>query len=511
MLAEPKLSIVIPCRDHDESLAKLLPPLCAASDVEIIVAGDTADPRVAALCAKHDVQHLVLDQARGDRLRAAADAASGPNLWFVHADAQLADGAADAVIDAFNGGFIGGYFRFRLSGAPSFAKRLIEVGVALRCRLGGIPYGDQAPFVTKVAYEAAGGHESLPLFDEFRLLSRLQRLPGFRPLEMAIGVDPKRWDRNGYLRSIVKNRSLSIAYMLGVSPKRLARWYYGRRKRSDAGCAESSRKLSSIAAAIVLLSACANSNQPPWDFWDRSDPASSTRVDHGVWDAFVKAHVVDDGSGINKVRYRSVTSASRHALDGYLKRLSAIDPRALNRREQLAYWINLYNALTVAVVLRYPGRESITDMGDGAPGSGPWRDKRLAIAGQPVSLDDIEHRILRPLWRDRRIHYGLNCASISCPSLVPEAFTAATADGLLDAAERNYVNHERAVSFDATGQLTLSSIYQWYADDFAPSERALLEYLGEVHESEGERLVSYAGAIRYDYDWSLNAKDSELR
>ena len=258
--------------------------------------------------------------------------------------------------------------------------------------------------------------------------------------------------------------------------------------------------------SVVSLSACTAPPESTWSFWRQGDETSEARVDHDAWNQFLEEYVVDDGSGINKVRYGAVTPESRRSLENYLKRVSALDPRALSRREQFVYWMNLYNALTVDVVLRHPDDDSIMDMGEGVAGTGPWRDKLLEIAGQRVSLDDIEHRILRPLWRDHRIHYGVNCASLSCPSLFPLAFTADNVDALLDRAERDYVNSERGVSFDDRGQLTLSSIYDWYAGDFAPSERALLEYLSEIHESERERLLSYDGTVRYDYDWSLNAQ-----
>ena len=227
MSAAPELTIVIPCRDDSEALASLLPQLQAQAEVEVIVVSETADPRTSEMCAQAGARHMVRNEERGARLRAAAGTARAANLWFLHADAELAKNAVEAVVAAFRNGQVGGYFRFRLSGPPRFAKKLIEFGVALRCRLGGIPYGDQGPFVTKRAYEAEGGHESLPLFDEFRLLGRLKRRPDFRAIEMTIGVDPKRWERNGYVRHIVKNRCLSVAYMLGASPQRLARWYYG--------------------------------------------------------------------------------------------------------------------------------------------------------------------------------------------------------------------------------------------------------------------------------------------
>lgn len=226
MSERPAFSVVIPCRDDVAALARLLPQLAASRDIEIVVVCPADDRAIAELCAHSGARMLTIDAPRGLRLKNAAREARAPNLWFVHADATLAAGAADAVAEAFADGAVGGYFRFRLDGPRTLGKRIVEVGVALRCRLGGIPYGDQAVFVTRRAYDAAGGHEPLPLFDEFRLLARLKRDRGFRPLSMAVGVDPQRWERGGYLRQVIKNRCMSIAYALGVSPQRLARWYY---------------------------------------------------------------------------------------------------------------------------------------------------------------------------------------------------------------------------------------------------------------------------------------------
>lgn len=253
--------------------------------------------------------------------------------------------------------------------------------------------------------------------------------------------------------------------------------------------------------AVALLAGCAAQRDELWAIWDTSNPNSERRVDHEAWDRFVKHHVETDTNGVNRVAYGDVDEASRQGLQRYIGTLSAVDPRTLSRAEQLAYWINLYNALTVEVVLRHPGVPSILDMGGAG---GPWRDKLLEIAGERVSLDDIEHRILRPIWRDRRIHYGLNCASVSCPNLLTAAFTASNAEALLDRAEIAYVNHRRGVSFDDRGRLTLSSIYDWYRTDFAADEEALLQYLAQVHERHGDELSSYDGPIEYAYDWALN-------
>ncbi len=170
----------------------------------------------------------------------------------------------------------------------------------------------------------------------------------------------------------------------------------------------------------------------------------------------------------------------------------------------MAYWINLYNALTVEVVLSYPGKDSILGMGRKLLVSGPWDDELVEIAGEAVSLNDIEHRILRPIFRDHRIHYAVNCASISCPNLVPEAYTRANIERLLSANETSYINHPRGVAFDARGRLVLSQIYQWYRDDFASDRKALLAYLSRRHHGLAEELRSYDGRIKYAYDWTLN-------
>lgn len=241
-----------------------------------------------------------------------------------------------------------------------------------------------------------------------------------------------------------------------------------------------------------------------WEFWAVSDPSSSRRVDHGPWQEFLERHVEASADGINRVRYAAVSAPQRQALGAYVGALAGIDPRELQQREQLAYWINLYNALTVQVVLRNPGKGSIRRMGSGFFSFGPWDDELLTVAGQALTLNDIEHRILRPIWGDRRIHYAVNCASLGCPNLRRDAYTAGNVMAALEAAEAAYINHDRGVSFSQAGGLRLSSIYQWYRADFAADEDGLLRYLAGRHQSFGNRLRDYEGGIDYAYDWRLN-------
>ena len=144
---------------------------------------------------------------------------------------------------------------------------------------------------------------------------------------------------------------------------------------------------------------------------------------------------------------------------------------SLNRGEQLAYWINFYNALTVQVILDHYPTDSILDIkiSPGFFSIGPWDKKLVTVEGEELSLNDMEHRILRPIWRDPRIHYGVNCASIGCPNLLTTAYTADNVDGLLTENAVAYVNHPRGASLQ-NGALTVSSIYDWFEEDFGGNE-----------------------------------------
>ena len=156
---------------------------------------------------------------------------------------------------------------------------------------------------------------------------------------------------------------------------------------------------------------------------------------------------------MNRLRYGDVTKTDKGALDGYIARLEKLPISDYGRNAQKACWINLYNALTVKVVLDHFPVKSIKDISlssglfGGLFGGGPWEAKLATVEGEKVSLDDIEHRILRPIWRDNRVHYAVNCASIGCPNLQAEPFTAENLERLLDRGAREYVNHSRGVAF----------------------------------------------------------------
>jgi hypothetical protein len=186
-----------------------------------------------------------------------------------------------------------------------------------------------------------------------------------------------------------------------------------------------------------------------------------------------------------------------------------VDARILNRPEQFALLANLYNAKTIDIVLdRYPVK-SIKDisLGGGLLASiagGPWKAKVTGLGGLELSLDDIEHRILRPVFRDPRVHYAVNCASIGCPNLRSEAFTGAKLSSQLEAGARAYVNNPRGASSSQNG-LVVSSIYDWFKADFGGTDEGILAHLRRYAMPDlAAKLKTVTSISNYQYDWGLN-------
>ncbi len=243
-----------------------------------------------------------------------------------------------------------------------------------------------------------------------------------------------------------------------------------------------------------------------WSFWNTSNTDATTVIDHTRWDRFLQTNTLEGSDGITRVQYARVSDADRQQLAQYLADLQQLTIRDYNRPQQLAYWINLYNAQTVQLVLQHYPVDSIRDI-DISPGffaDGPWGKPLLHIEGQALTLNDIEHRILRPLWQDPRLHYALNCASLGCPNLQAAAFRAETMDTVLEQAAAAYVNHPRGVSFE-DDKLYVSSIYSWFRDDFGADNAAVIAHLQRYADPPLRKALSATTRISGDrYDWSLN-------
>ncbi|MDP7549488.1 MAG: DUF547 domain-containing protein [Alphaproteobacteria bacterium] len=265
-------------------------------------------------------------------------------------------------------------------------------------------------------------------------------------------------------------------------------------------------------AGFRSFEALAAPSADPWPRWQAADENNPAVIEFSAWDDLLHRYLIPSSGGINLFRYGAVSAADRGELDRFVARLAALPISTYNRAQQRAYWINLYNALTVKVVLdNSPDGpvDSIMDINI-SPGFfsfGPWDKKLLRIEGEAISLNDIEHRILRALWGDPRIHYALNCAAMGCPNLEARAYGAKDMEARLDAAARAFINHPRGVRFE-DGELVVSSIYDWFTEDFGGGEAGVLAHLRQyAAPALAEKLARHGRLDRSTYDWRLNGAE----
>ena len=241
--------------------------------------------------------------------------------------------------------------------------------------------------------------------------------------------------------------------------------------------------------------------------------AASLPTDAGVYDGLLQRYVLPSADGVNRVDYGRwrATAADRTALDGYIAGQAALTPSKLGKPEQFAYWANLYNAITLKVIVDAYPVASIRDIKsagvwfDPKAFIGPWVAKRVVVEGRDLSLDEIEHSILREQFKDPRVHYSVNCASYGCPNIGLKAWRAETLEAELDAAARAFINHPRGVSVAKDGGLKVSSIYSWFKSDFGGSDAGLIAHFKRYAGPELAKALETSKTISGDdYDWSLN-------
>ncbi|MHA7899268.1 MAG: DUF547 domain-containing protein [Henriciella sp.] len=224
---------------------------------------------------------------------------------------------------------------------------------------------------------------------------------------------------------------------------------------------------------------------------------------HAAWDEILGTYVVEGEDGVNRFDYGALkaNSADSAKLDAYLTSFSDFDIETLDENEQFAAYSNIYNALTVQYIVgRYPTKSIRSGYI-----VGPWKRVFTEINGEEVSLDHIEHEILRVEWDDPRVHYAVNCAAYSCPNLQTDAWFGETLDEDLDRAARAYVNDPRGVTIRNNGTLQVSTIYKWFREDFGGSNDGVIDHLLEYAEPElATQIQAKRRITKHEYDWDLN-------
>ncbi|WP_292457322.1 DUF547 domain-containing protein [Methylibium sp.] len=250
-------------------------------------------------------------------------------------------------------------------------------------------------------------------------------------------------------------------------------------------------------------------------------PAFAQAFDHGhaAWTVLLSKHVVLlRGGQASQLRYAGF-AADRPALRSYVESLSAVSAphfASFSKAQQQAFLINAYNAFTVELILtKYPDLKSIKDLGSLL--SSPWKPKWIALLGGKVSLDDIEHQMLRKrgVYDDPRVHFAVNCASIGCPMMREEAFVAERLDAQLAQQTQRFLADRTRNRWNVQrGRLELSKIFDWYGEDFALGHRGIASLAGFAAkhadpladaQADRERIRSEKVEVAFlDYDWALN-------
>lgn len=257
-----------------------------------------------------------------------------------------------------------------------------------------------------------------------------------------------------------------------------------------------------VATGVPLLPAgCGASGSARWA---GHAAGSDAIVDHRAWQLFLDRHTFSGADGITRVAYAEVPVADRELLADYLTGLQRVSVRRLDRPEQLAFWLNLHNALMVRVVLdhlivRSPDE---IDLG-GAFSRGPWSATLARIDGAAVSLESIRTTALRPVFQDPRWHYGLCDASLGGPALPRAAFAGPSVDRALEDAAIAYVNHPRAVRIE-DGTLLLNAFWRRNLGDFGGTQAAALAHVAAYADRELRAELQPGRPVRWMDDRRLN-------
>ena len=228
-------------------------------------------------------------------------------------------------------------------------------------------------------------------------------------------------------------------------------------------------------------------------------PAFGETFDDLAWDK-----ALEGAAKGGRVDYQALATDPR--LKQFVARLATFEPRTLPSKEaRLAFWLNAYNAFAITGVLKhYPGIRSVAEV---APDFGFFKARDFKVGGRSLSLNDIENDIVRKEFADPRIHAALNCASVSCPPLRAEAYRAEILDRQLDEQMRGFIrDSSRNRVVVGTGEVQLSSIFDWYRADFKGVGAFVARYL-DAPEAASVLAAEKAGNLRFlPYDWSLNGR-----
>jgi hypothetical protein len=262
-----------------------------------------------------------------------------------------------------------------------------------------------------------------------------------------------------------------------------------------------------LATVALAMTAC---SAPAAELFDgaivseltEGQQSGTATFDHSAFDELLKAHVRVEQGQVDYVGLK----ADEARLDAYVQAIATVDLRTLGADEQHALLINAYNAYTLKLILEHYPVGSIRDI------SNPWKTERYVVGSHTLSLDNIEHNLIRPIFKDPRIHFAVNCAAKDCPPLRAAAYTGAGLDAELEAATRAVLGSSRFVRVDGD-RLMVTKLFEWYGGDFTDKSfkghaATIPAYVARYASPEVKSFIenrNNAPTVRFmDYDWSLN-------
>jgi hypothetical protein len=259
-----------------------------------------------------------------------------------------------------------------------------------------------------------------------------------------------------------------------------------------------------VVAVVIVTNAPVSAKEPLGRTWPAGQYISMDEVDHSVYDQLLQTYVNGDGM-VNYAAWRA-SDTDRKSLQNYLVRLSQASPAVTaSRAGQLAFWINAYNATTIEGILQVYPTSSIRNHTAKVAGYNLWKDLPLLVGGKPHSLDAMEHQILRKMG-EPRIHFAIVCASVGCPRLMNEAYTPDRIEEQLALNTRDFFSRSQNFHVDQAGVMHVSSILDWFGEDFGPTQQAQFTALQQYLPEDAQRMAvnPRTSLVFQDYDWSLN-------
>ena len=234
-------------------------------------------------------------------------------------------------------------------------------------------------------------------------------------------------------------------------------------------------------------------------YFSASKPASTEVIMHEKFDQFLREWVLYGADGVGRFHYGEIVKSDKDALKSYLTQMAKIKITHYHRKEQLAYWLNLYNAVVINMVLQEYPIKTIKEA------SSPWSSQKITVEGHGLSLDNIEHDIIRAIFQDFRIHFAINSAAYGSGGVTKTAYTGKNLEMNLEQVTKDFLSHDRGLSIMGK-KVQVSTIFKWYRDDFGGSDEDILRIIKKYTSDAKRAQLKKHKMVRFDYqfDWQLN-------